>query len=351
MVFKKENTMQSSQLRTFFAGLIKPKVQIACVFFIVATFATLLYISVKAFDATDPKPALIQSSDTAGAPVKVGLIVTNFPKFSIIDNTFTADLILWFEFDSDKIPLDTIKKFSFERGKIDDLSEPHISKNGTNTFVRYRVRITFTSPLDHALFPLNDHTLYITLKNEYITPDKLRFVAPRSSFVIEPEAETDVWTVVGRSTETGYFEDILDETASKTLKHPGVVFSIDLAKQGIRKVFIIMLPMLILFIIASFTFLLDPKKLASSILGLSTGTLTGLIAYRFVIERVIPNVGYFTLTDHVFNLFLVAIFVIFIVNILAIKQGEDTESVKALKGASLLAIQVVLLVSFFILMI
>ncbi len=127
-----------------------------------------------------------------------------------------------------------------------------------------------------------------------------------------------------------------------------MVFSLDLAKQGMRKVFLIMLPMLILFILASFSFLLDPKKLAGSILGLSTGTLTGLIAYRFVIERVEPNVGYFTLTDHVFNFFLVAIFIIYLVNLLSIKRGEDDTTMKAVKGFTLLCLQLFLLVSFFI---
>lgn len=338
------------QITDFFAGLINPKVQIISVLIMTSIFGVMLYSSVRRFDSVDPKPPIQTGQFPDATPVNVGLIITNAPEFNIADNKFTVDLILWFDFDSSKISLDTIKKFSFARGKIVERSEPYITKNEKNTFIRYRIRLSFSSPLNHELFPLNDHTLYLTLKNEYITPEKLLFKAPSSSFVIEPEAETDVWEVVGTNTESGHFVDILDITSSKTLKYPAVVFSIDLAKQGMRKVFLIMLPMLILFILASFTFLLDPEKLASSILGLSTGTLTGLIAYRFVIEGVVPNVGYFTLTDHIFNLFLIAIFVILIVNLVALKEGKDNQTMKAVKGATLLAVQLILLISFCVLM-
>lgn len=311
----------------------------------VMVFAAILYRSVSSFDATDPKPPIKHDVQLVkeATPVKVGLVITNMPEFDISENKFMADLIVWFEFDSSKVAFELIDKFSFDRAKIDEKSEPFIAHKGAVTVARYRIRLTFSSPLDHRLFPLNDHTLYLTLKNDHVGADKLAFVT--SVFTIEPEAETDVWTVVGKSTEAGYFEDVLGEHAS--LKYPGIVFSLDLAKQGMRKVMLIMLPMLILFILASFSFSLDPKKLASSILGLSTGTLTGLIAYRFVIERVEPNVGYFTFTDHVFNLFLVAIFIIYVVNLFCVKQGEETDTVRALKGATLLSLQVFLLGSVF----
>ncbi len=332
----------------FLAQLMRPQVQLVSLFLLVSALAGILYTSVSRFDAKDPKPPIKHDTQlqARATPVKVGVIITNMPTFDISENNFVADLIVWFEFDSSKVPFEVIDKFSFDRAKIDEKSDPFITNKGDTTFVRYRLRITFSSPLNHRLFPLNDHTLYLTLKNDYVEADKLAFVAAESSFFIEPEAETDVWKVVGRSAEAGYFEDRLGEYSSQSLKYPGVLFSLDLAKQGMRKVFLIMLPMLILFILASISFSLDPKKLASSILGLSTGTLTGLIAYRFVIERVEPNVGYFTFTDHVFNLFLVAIFLIYMVNLFAIKQGEDDESMQALKGVTLLSLQLFLLGSF-----
>ena len=95
---------------------------------------------------------------------------------------------------------------------------------------------------------------------------------------------------------------------------------------------------------------MNPDPLARSILSLSTGTLTGLIAYRFVIERVVPNVGYFTLTDHIYNLFLLIIFLIFVVNILAVTLKRNDIVIRAVKGGTLLFSQAALIASFYYLL-
>lgn len=314
-------------------------------------FSLLLYQSVHTFDADDPKPPL--RHDTAlqkgAVPISVGLSITNMPVFNLSENKFTADLIVWFEFDEKKVSLEQIGKFSFERGKIDEKSEPVLSKKAGVTRARYRVRVTFSSLLNHRRFPLNDHTLSLVLVNEYLDARTSTFSVVDTSFLIEPEVATDVWTVVNTRAEAGFFEDTVTGNEGESLRYPVVVFSIDLAKQGLRKVFIIMLPMLIIFIVASISFSLDPSTLASSILGLSTGSLTGLIAYMFVIERVEPNVGYFTFTDHMFNFFLVAIFSMYLVNLYAIRRGVNDAVLKALKGVVLLALQTLLIVMSFIL--
>ncbi len=335
----------------FFAKLMSPLIQVVSLLLVIAAFTGMLYLSVITFDAADLTPPIKHNEQLqqGAAPVKVGFVVTNMPKFDISTNEFTIDAIVWFEFNSTKLSLDTIDTFSFDRGKIDQKSDPVIAKEGPIWLVRYRIRLEFSTPLDHRLFPLNDHTLYITLKNEHVSASKVSFSADPRAFYIDPTVQTDVWSIVGKRTESGFFEDRLGEFTNWSLTYPAVVFSIDLAKQGLRKVFLIMLPMLILFILASCSFSLDPKEFSSSVLGLSTGTLTGLIAYRFVIEAVEPNVGYFTFTDHVFNLFLLALFVIYLVNLLAIKRGEDDIIMKAIKGATLLGLQVFLLVSLFIL--
>ncbi len=258
------------RVTTFFASLMRPKVLLMSLLFVVIAFAALLYNAVSTFDATDPKPPVKQDSQLQAnaVPVKVGLVITNMPEFDISSNKFVADLIVWFEFDSAQVPFSVIDTFSFDRGKIDQKSDPFVTKNGTSRFVRYRLRVTFSSSLDYKMFPLNDHTLYLTLKNESIEAEKLAFVASTSSFYIEPEAETDVWTVVGRSAEAGYFEDRLGEFSTRSLKYPGVVFCLDLAKQGMRKVLLIMLPILIVFILPSISLLLYHKNFAGPLLGL-----------------------------------------------------------------------------------
>jgi hypothetical protein len=54
-------------------------------------------------------------------------------------------------------------------------------------------------------------------------------------------------------------------------------------------------------------------------ISVSIATITAIIAYRFVIERISPAVGYFVLSDYVFILLLIACCAIFIFNLFTAK--------------------------------
>jgi hypothetical protein len=258
--------------------------------------------------------------------------------------------MVWFEFDPSLLPLETVQKFSFDRGTITNKSEPDMKLFDSMLLVQYTMRLEFTSNLNHKLFPLDDHALFITFKNEYVTPEEVTFQASRNSFMVAPDAHTADWNILDLSAENGYFKAQLDASdPKKTVTYPAIVFVMTLQKKGVRKFFIIMLPMLILFFIALFSLSLNPDPLARSILALSTGTLTGLIAYRFVIEKVVPDVGYFTLTDHLFNLFLTIIFIFFVVNIFAVNRGSNDKIVLAVKGITVLIVEILLVLSAYIL--
>ena len=348
----------SERVKTFLARCLYPAFFIGSITVLVLLLGLLLYTPLTEYRITDPLPKIIPyipKKQSAGAetvvPVRTGMFIQNFPVFSILSNSFTADLIVWFEFDPSLITLETIQKFSFDRATIVRIAEADMKLKGKKLFVQYGVRLHFSTPLDHVLFPFNDHRLFITLKNEYVSPSELIFEAPRSSFIIDPNAHTSDWVIKDRSTQTGYFQERLDEfDSSQSIEYPAVIFAIDLAKKGFRKVFIIMLPLLLLFILSTFTFLMDVVNLSKSIISLSTGTLTAIIAYRFVIEKIVPDVGYFTLTDHIYNLFLSIIFLIFIVNIFAVRHGKDDTMISALKVGTLLLTQLAILISFYVLL-
>jgi hypothetical protein len=344
----------SERTSSFLSRCLHPTFFVGSLSLFILLLGYLLYRPLSQFRVTDPLPQVIPfvpkkqpiGAETA-LSITVGMFIQDFSVFSIVTNSFTADVILWFEFDPSLITLEAIEKFSFDRATIVKMSQADMKLKGKRLFVQYSVRLQFSSPLDHILFPFNDHRLFITLKNEYVSPNELIFEAHRSSFIIDPKAHTSDWIVIDRTTQTGYFHQRLDEfDASKSVEYPAVVFEIDLAKRGFRKVFIIMLPLLLLYILSTFTFLMDVVSLSKSILSLSSGTLTAIIAYRFVIEKIVPDVGYFTLTDHVYNAFLFVIFLIFIVNIICIRHGRDNRIMRAFKVSTFLFTQLIILETF-----
>lgn len=340
---------------SFLAHFMHPYYQIGGIIATSAMLIILLYGPRGKFKSTDSAPNIlpnIPKKQTAGTEsaieVNVGLYIINFPTFDMIANRFIADIVLWFELDPSLMPLETVQKFSFERGTILSKSEADMKIVGNKLFVKYSIRLQFTTDLDHRLFPFNDHKMFIILKNEYVSPNELLFTASRSSFRVEPNIQTSDWNIVDRATETGYFQAQLHAfETEKIIQYPAVIFSIDLAKKGMRRIFIIMLPMIILFFISVLTFSLDPKIESRSILTLSTGTLTGLIAYRFVIEKIVPDVGYFTRADHLFNLFLTVIFITFLVNLFAVNWGVHDTFLLAVKGLTLVVVELIVLASFY----
>ncbi|MBA3752322.1 hypothetical protein H0X06_06060 [Candidatus Dependentiae bacterium] len=313
--------MSNAFLFTLSSKFIQPQYQLASIAVTVLFLTIILYRPLTEFNTTDTSPNLLlylPKKQIVGAesvvPVKVGLYISNFPTFDIITNNFIADMILWFEFDPSLLSFDTIQKCTFDRGKIQEKNEPDMKMVNNKLLLKYTMRLKFTTSLNYKLFPLNDHRIFITLKNEYVTPEEVMFTTEKGSFSVNEHANTGDWSIIGSSAQAGYFVSTLDKNdPQKTISFPGVVFSLDIKRMGIRKTFIIILPMAILFFISLITFSIDPKTLGRSILTLSTGALTGLIAYRFVIERIVPDVGYFTFTDHLFNIFLTAIFIIFLV--------------------------------------
>ena len=337
--------------------LTRPRYLIASMFILSLALCSVLYKPITTFNTTNPRPDILPytpKKTTPGTesavPVHVGVYVVNFPTFEILANKFIIDILLWFEFDPSLLPLETVDKFSFERGTIVSKSSPDMKIIEGKLFVQYQVRVQFSSTLDDTHFPLNDHRLYLVLENSYVTPQELYFTTSRSSFTVASDASAADWNIIDQSAQTGFVEAKLDAFDPNKIKQfPVVVFSIDLQKKGIRKILIIMLPMMLLLFISFFSLSLDPATYSGSILSLSTGVLTGLIAYRFVIEKIVPDVGYFTLADNFFNLFLGIIFCIFLLNIYAIDVGENTPQLMTLKDSFFMIINGILLAFFYFL--
>jgi hypothetical protein len=54
---------------------------------------------------------------------------------------------------------------------------------------------------------------------------------------------------------------------------------------------------------------------ANTSISIAAGSVTGILAYRFVIANMSPKVGYFVFSDYLFFLFLTMSTLVFLVNI------------------------------------
>ncbi len=334
-----------------------PRTLVISAFIAVVLIFVMLLPPLATFISTDAGPQLIplvpeKEADVGGAiaEIKTGLYIHDFPMFDVVHNKFILDAIVWFQFDPRVISLDTVGKFSFEKGTILKRTDPDTKMINEELFARYMVRIELTSNLDYKYFPINDHRIFIVLANEFVTPNEMRFKVSEAGFMIAPEIYTQGWTSIDKSVRAGYSIARLDRyDEKKVVKHPRAVYSIDFEKAGLRKVLLILIPIILLFFLGLFSLIFDHDKGARAILSLSVGSLSGLLAYRFVIEQLSPEVGYFTLTDHAYTLILTLVFIMFLFNMYVMRK-EYTPLMQLIKSIFFLGIETFFLVVWYYLL-
>lgn len=280
------------------------------------------------FETTDPDPFVVsltpqKAMEFGGMParVDVGMFIHNFPEFDIVQGIFTVDVIVWFRFDPELVSLDRIEDFKFDKASVVSKRDLGLKLGGVFVIASFDMRIKFNAALNYDNFPLDDHRLNFALSNDQLSPSDATFHSSRTSFIISSEAKTQGWKYVDKQVKFGYSEDKLDPLdKKKNIYHPRVVFSIDYERAGTRYLISIFLPLLLVFFIALFSFAFDPVTASTyNVVSMSTGAITALIAYRFVIENMSPSVGYFMLSDYIFIYFLIATCIILACNMFGVR--------------------------------
>lgn len=274
---------------------------------IAATFA----VTLSQFRSTDkiPQVKLIdmpmrKKNRDFAAVVRTGLFLKNFEVFDVANDRFVFGAVVWFEFNTDQVMPEILEKFSFINGKILDRSPGDVRVNGTTMFTRYDVRVEAKSQLTYYRFPFDDHRISLAITNDFVTPSEIFFTVDNSSFGMKPDLFSSASQIAETGTAWGYADLLLDDNdSSKSVQRPVVVYSINVYKSGIRGILIIFIPLFAALFLSLFSFFL---ALASLVLRttLAMTSLTAILSYRFIIERMMPSVDYFTTTDSIYTLIL-----------------------------------------------
>lgn len=311
-------------------GGVGPLFIFSCMFATILVTSIVVYRSTSRFRTTDvlaPIQYLTPNKvkELGGMPteVGVGLCINSFRTFDINKNDFVFDGILWFEFDPSHISLSTIEQFSFDRGEILYRSAPISMLRDGKLFVRYDIRLRFSSTMNYERFPVDDHRLTIMLINRSTSPGEVIFKSRNANFVVVPDMKVVGWHEFKHDVETGYIVTRYNEVDKlNKLEYPVAAFTIDYGRQSnVRNVIIIVLPMLLLFFISLFSLIIDPEKWFATAISIPIQGIVGLIAYRFVMETMSPTVGYFMYSDFFFFLFLSLMFCILLLHTMGLFLG------------------------------
>lgn len=281
-----------------------------------------LYRSATFFTSNDPSPSLqeltpkrVEQFGGTSSSVATGLYISDFISFDLVKNNIIFTGIIWFEFDPELITLDLISKFKFEGAEILEKSEPDSRIVGDKLLVRYIIKVHLTPHMSYQYFPFDDHRIYLMLVHPLTSPIDMIFNATTSDFDIKAATQAFGWQLHDKQVKAGFIEARVQEQQS-TIFHPSVLFSMDYLRSGIRYALTIFLPLLAIFFISMFAFSLDTYKSSTLPITLSAGSVTAILAYRFVIENLSPSVGYFMISDYIYLLCLLVVSLVFTLSII-----------------------------------
>ena len=291
----------------------------------------LLYWPYRTFTPLDEAPVLQSFTPERlvefGMPTQVrsGMYVKDFVSVDMVAGTMVTDLLVWFIFDPSLISLDTIGEFSFANGTIVKPDKPEEVKkraatriaDGGMMLAQYDIRVEFRLPLQYDLFPLDDHTAYFVLVNNFATPRQMIFGSVRQDFIVTPGIAELGWSQVDADVRTGYREYAIDESdPQKTSYRPQIIYSIDYRRTGVRHIIAIFLPLMLIFFISLFAFSFDlAGPNAGQAFGFASGGITAMVAYYYVIQNMSPEVSYFMISDYLYFLFLLLNFIVFLITL------------------------------------
>ncbi|HSW73926.1 MAG TPA: hypothetical protein VLG71_02100 [Candidatus Limnocylindria bacterium] len=317
--------------------------------FVSVTFVLLgifLYKPFVEFHPVGPRPGVTpvtQETLTAWgkqpAQVAMGLHITDVLRFDIVKNDFIINALIWFAFDEGKVPLKTIDAFSFTKGDIIKKSDAQISTVQGKTVALYSVRVQFTTIIDYIRFPLDDHTLFLNVTNTAASAKDLIYTIEPANFKVSPNMYMSGWQLVGHAVTSGYSS--VEVSNNQTLTQPKVVFSLDISKQDIRQLALILFPLIFMFYLGILAFSI--RDMAVNI-TLPIASISSLLAYFFVVQALAPAVGYFMLSDYFFLFFLISSFLTFFVEALGALPDRVLSklTLERIEGMTILVLHVAL---------
>jgi hypothetical protein len=252
--------------------------------------------------------------------VEVGLFIDNFDKFDLMRDELIFNGVLTFDFDAKNTEiLEELHNVTFAHAKVLYRSEPMAATNDGRTRVYYQVRVQIFENLNFAWFPFEDHRLSIVVVDQTFNKTPVTFVATKADFRA-PDMGFQGWHKFAEDAEAGYLEESIKQDI---ISYPAAVFSIDYGRHtNVRNIFMIIFPMLLLFLIALFSLIIDPQNNFTFVLTVPVTAIAGLISFRFVVEAMSPKVGYFMYSDYFFLLFLCLMFGILIFNTFGYAVGS-----------------------------
>ena len=259
--------------------------------------------------------------------VSVGIYLAQVSAFSLLDNSFEADLYLWFRWQNPDLAPHTT--FELLNGEIKNKEIQFVGKEGDSLLAVCRLQVVMTQFWDLQKFPYDSHQLKIELEDH----QTIQYVPDLSNSGIDPAT-----TIPGRDlldpaltnsahTYGSHFgESLLGGKGPKVYSRLSFTTEVKRAGRGYPfKLFIALYVAVGIALLGLWV----RHDCVDGRLGLGGAALFAAVANEYVISSSLPNTSVFTTADKLHIVGVILIFVTLVVGNIASRIDEAGDNVRA----------------------
>lgn len=238
--------------------------------------------------------------------VRVRMLITDVDAINSAEQSFTVNL--WVEGRWNDSRLEHTGKGKMTR-ELHDVWNPRLQfvnqqkiwptlpelvevyPNGEVVYLQ-RIWGPFSQPLNLHDFPFDDHEFSIILVAAAYSPDEVRIIAnPVLPSALGSEFSVADWDITGWKAEGGVYKPLEEGSGA-----PAFILTFQADRNVGYFILKVILPLLFIVCMSWTVFWIDPMESGTQISIAITSMLT-LIAYRFMVGSLLPNVSYLTRID------------------------------------------------------
>jgi hypothetical protein len=257
----------------------------------------------EAAEAAAAEPAEEEGEYTGPAiQVTVGVYVNQILGMDLKAGTFTADFWLWFRWKGG--PFEPHKSFEVLGGRVES-KESEIEQDLEDgvKYAAIRVVATIKQPFDVSRFPLDHHTLSITIEDGENETHKVVYLADTENSRLDPSVAVPGYNIAAGKTalSTHTYTTNFGDTSlpsDKQSTYSKYEFRIDLVRPGIGYTLKLFWGIYLATMIALLAFFIKPTDLDPRF-GLGIGAVFAAMASAYIVSSALPETNTTTLADHV----------------------------------------------------
>ena len=243
---------------------------------------------------------------TSPEVVEVGVWPTVIYNLDVHSNTFYMTAYVWFIWKGDIDPSETAELVnnveSWGLTKVRTYPKPITFPDGRK-YQCLRIEGRFFQPFSLKRFPLEHHTLTLSMENNTYTVDKIIYRLDQKNSGIDPGINIPGWSVKSWSGLAGIHHfptNLGDQTVgAEGSDYGSITFKVEVTRPVNFFLWKMMLPVLIVLIANWTALLLHPTQLASRVAMTGTALLTTVFLEQGYSSN-LPEVNYLVLMDKIY---------------------------------------------------